>query len=204
MKAGRLAELNRLTTLDYEADDIPPEHLWQSSPRSQEIANFEVYSRTALPLLVEASLRPIMESHFAPMRELFIDVVRTCQSTVARNYHSMVGSSSSVNDQIELSSQGTASVEAARQSREEPTEVMADGTRNTLDFFSEPPYLNAAASVSSLDPTYNHHSVPGSQNQSSDSGYSSVLPCACSCHDPSTTNNGKELIKPVSGVPLTT
>ena len=52
---------------DYEAEEAYAENVEPSSPRSEELRNFETYNRTALPLLVEANLRAIVDSQIAPI-----------------------------------------------------------------------------------------------------------------------------------------
>ena len=62
----------------------------ERSPQSQNFADFEAYSRTELPRLVEASLQAIVSTEMAPLEEnlraMLVDIVRRCQSTVAQNY----------------------------------------------------------------------------------------------------------------------
>lgn len=191
--------ISRLTKLDYDAHDLTLADLEPSSPRSQELRDFEAYNRTTLPLLVEANLRAIVESQIAPIEErvraMVVDVVRTCQSTVARNFYLMVAPASSTHDRTQPSTQTTASTEAAAQSQEESTQAYLDDTGETSSsFFREPPHLNAEAGSSFPGPI---SSIGGSQNPYSDSGYSSLpCSCSCSCHDYSNTwntANGKEL-----------
>lgn len=140
-----------------------------------------------------------MESQVAPIEErvraMVVDIVRTCQSTVARNFHLMVAPNPSADDQTATSTQPTASIEAALQSQKESNHALFDNTRGSSSaFFREPPYLNAEVGSSFSGPI---NSVGGSQDPGSDSGYSS-LPnsCSCSCHGHSktwNTANGKEL-----------
>ena len=175
--------------LDYEVDDLSLESFQPSSPRSQELQDFENYSRRTLPILVEANLRAIVESEIAPIEErvraMVVDIVRTCQSTVARNFRSTVTPASTADDQMLSSSQMVSSTEitmprqpeSARPSIENPAAA-------SLDFFREPPHLNMEAGTSFPNMTYDYSSVTLGQNSNSDSGYSS-LPnsCSCSCHN---------------------
>ena len=144
--------------------------------------------------MVESEIAPIEDR----VRSLVVDIVRTCQSTVARNFHLMVAPASSANDQTQPSTQTTVSTEAGEKKHEESTHANVDDIGgSSLDFYREPPHLDAEASASSLGSMYNYSSVAGNYNQSSDSGYGS-LPnsCSCSCHDYSNawnTTHGKEI-----------
>lgn len=199
MKGSGYPNNSHLIILDYDADDLTLGNLESPSPRSQELRDFEAYNRTTLPLLVEANLRAIVESQVAPIEErvraMVVDIVRTCQSTVARNFHLMVAPNLSADDQTAPSTQPTASAEAAIQPQEDAAQAFLDDSgRKSLDFFREPPHLNAEAGFSFSGPI---SSVGGSQDPNSDSGYSSLpCSCSCSCHDYSNTwntANGKEL-----------
>lgn len=188
-----------IVALDYEEDEF--ETCQASSPRSQELRDFDNYNRTNLPLLVEANFRAIVNPQIAPIEEhvraLVIDLVRTCQSTVARNFQLTIASASLANDRTESSDQTIASTESAVQTDGEPIQTFGDGTAG-MDFFREPPHVNAEASSSLPGPMYeyNHDSVTSNQNPKSDSGYASLpVSCSCSCHDysnPSITANSKK------------
>ena len=190
------------TVLDYEADNLLQDSLEPASPRSQELRDFEAYNRTTLPILVEANLRAIVESQIAPIEErvraMVVDIVRTCQSTVARNFLT-ISSPSSNNSQLQSSSQIKPSIENSVHSHRDSTQLSMDGMGgNSLDFFREPPHLNAEASALVPDLTHAPYSVTESQSQNSDSGYGS-LPntCGCSCHhylNTSNLANGKKLL----------
>ncbi|KAL9134542.1 MAG: hypothetical protein Q9175_004270 [Cornicularia normoerica] len=179
----------------YEAEDLLLENLEPSSPGSRELRDFENYNRTTLPLLVEANLRAIVESQIAPIEErvraMVVDIVRTCQSTVARNFHLTIAPTSLANDRVHSSSQAIASNVITTHTHEEPALISTDGTAgNSLDFFREPSFLNAKASASLPGPMYKQSSTTADQNPSLDSGYAS-LPyfCDCSCHDYSIASN---------------
>ena len=161
--------------------------------------DFEAYNQTALPLLVEANLRAIVESQIAPIedrvRAMVVDIVRTCQSTVARNFNLMIASTSSVDDRTQPHSQTVTLGESSANTREELARLPRNDTAdNPLDLYREPPHLNAEASTTFPDPV---SMATGSQNLDSDSGYSSIPhSCACSCHNHSNTGNvvdGKKL-----------
>ena len=203
--------------LDYGLDNLSPANLEASSPRSQELQDFEAYNRTALPILVEANLRAIVESQVAPIEEhvraMVVDIVRTCQSTVAHNFRSTIAPNSSTNDRMQPSLQPITSIESTAHSLAEPAQLPSNDTAgNSMDFFREPPPLNAEASASLPMPLYNHSNVTGHHSQSSDSGYGSLLdpgsslqPCSCSCHDYSNawnTANGENPLNTVSDLQL--
>ncbi len=190
-----------LAFLDYELDNLSPATLEPSSPRSRELRDFEAYNRTALPILVEANLRAIVESQVAPIEEhvraMVVEIVRTCQSTVAHNFRSTIAPNSSTNDRMQTSPQPIASIKSTAHSLAEPAQLLSNDTAgNSMDFFREPPHLNAEARASLPGPVYNHSNVTGHHSQSSDSGYgsfpdpgNSLDPCNCSCHDYSNTWN---------------
>ena len=129
------------------------------------------------------------------MRAIVVDIVRTCQSTVAHNFQLTIAPASLAN-RTQSSHQTAASNENAGQTDAEPTQTLGNGTAG-LEFFNEPPYVNAEASASLLGLVYDHSSATGYQNQGSDSGYSSLpFSCSCSCHGYSNTWNtatGKKL-----------
>lgn len=184
-----------VAALDYEAGDLSLESFQPSSPRSQELRDFENYSRRTLPILVEANLRAIVESEIAPIEErvraMVVDIVRTCQSTVARNFHITVRPASTAEDQMQSSSQVISSPEITTpRQRESAQPSIETPVANSLDFFREPPHLNMEAGTLFPELTYDYSSVTLGRNHNSDSGYSS-LPnsCQCSCHECSNTWN---------------
>ena len=136
-----------------------------------------------------------MESQVAPIedrvRAMVVDIVRTCQSTVAQNYHRTVAPASLANSQMRSSSQTIASTGSTVPTYQGLVQPSSDSTAgDPLDFFREPALLNLEASLSFPDPVYNHNSLTASQNRSSDSGYGTLQsPCDCSCHDYSDTWN---------------
>ena len=184
--------------LDYKAEDFPLDNLEPSSPASRELRDFETYNRTALPLLVEANLRAIVESQIAPIEErvraMVVDIVRTCQSTVARNFHLTIAPTSLANSRTQSSSEVSASAGIAVGDHGEPAQVPMDRTADSpMEFFPElshlnletsaPPHLNSEAS-GSLQVIPQLESITENMNQDSDLGFTSPLfPCGCSCHD---------------------
>ena len=201
-----------LAILDYEADDLTLENLEPSSPGSRELRDFENYNRTALPLLVEANLRAIVDSHIAPIEErvraMVVDIVRTCQSTVARNFHLTISPTPLANDRARSSSEGILLSETAVHTHEEPAQVSMDVTASTLESFPESFDLNSEASAS-FQTNSHPESTMEDQNQESYSNHATSLPassrlegiredqnqepnlndisllcsCSCSCHD---------------------
>ena len=195
-------------TSDYETDEVVPEIVEPSSPQSEELRNFETYNRTALPLLVEANLRAIVESQIAPIEErvraMIVDIVRTAQSTIARNFNSMNAPTSSADDETQPHSQTVRLAELGALSSEEPAQTFGiDGADHPSELYHEPPHLNAEASASFPDPV---SIAIGSQYHSSDSGYSSLpFSCPCSCHGYSNTwntANSKKFLDRVPGSQL--
>ena len=172
------------------------ESLGPSSPGSRELRDFEVYNRTTLPLLVEANLRAIVESQVAPIEErvraMVVDIVRTCQSTVARNFHLTIAPTSSVQDRAPSTAQATASNDINTNSQEEPVHGSAyDVAGNSVDFFQEPSPINAEANASHSYPMLYYEGNPvDPQSWSQDSSYI-TLPdsCDCHCHHNSTIEN---------------
>ncbi|KAL8779179.1 MAG: hypothetical protein Q9213_007065 [Squamulea squamosa] len=71
---------------DYDFHEQPG----GQSPQSQELANFEVYSCMELPRLVEADLQSRIDAHVVSLEEslrrMLVDIVSSCQSTLAQNY----------------------------------------------------------------------------------------------------------------------
>ena len=164
------------------------EILGPSSPGSRELRDFEVYSRTTLPLLVEANLRVIVESQVAPIEErvraMVVDIVRTCQSTVARTFHLTIAPTSLVQDRGPSTTQASASNDITAHTQEEPVHGSAYGTAgNSLNFFQEHSPINAEASASLPTPMYDHNNSINHQSQSQDSGYGTLTDtCDCICH----------------------
>lgn len=189
---------SHLTTLDYDADEVTLGNPESLPPRSQEPRD-----PTTLHPSIEANLRAIVESQVAPIAEnvraMSVDLVRTCQATIAHNFHLMIAPVSSANDRLHLSTQTAASTEAAGQTYESIDQFRDETRGSSFDFLREPPHLNAEASTSSISSNYNYNSVAGNQNQSSDSGYPIIsFSCSCSCHESNNLENaanGEELSK---------
>jgi hypothetical protein len=60
------------------------------SPESSRLAEFEAFSRSELPRLVEANLQAMAQAETKPieakLKELLVDIVRRCQSTVSQRW----------------------------------------------------------------------------------------------------------------------
>lgn len=172
---------------DYERSS--PSRTLASSPQSKELADFEAYSRTELPRLVEANLQSLVDAEISPLEEslkrMLVDIVRRCQSTVAQNYERIHPASSqereSTSSQVLNTSylsqaeginvNGDLSTTARQQLLEQPAHSYES---NTTAFFEEPP--PQGTNTIDVQPGA-HHSI--SVTQSIDSGYGSVLFCTC-------------------------
>ncbi len=194
-----------LITIDYEAEKPSPKNLERSSPRSQELRDFDAYNRTALPLLVEANLRALVETQIAPIEEyvraMVVDIVRSCQSTVVRNFRLTITPTPLPDDRAHSYFQTVTSVEHDMQTHEDPAQISTHDTAgNSTDFYKEPPHLNTEAIASPQNLVHEYNSFTGSQFLSSDSGYGSLpgpLACSCPCHECSNdrnTANGKKFL----------
>lgn len=177
----------RLT--DFEAQVQLPESFAPSSPATQELEEFDAYSRRALPQLVEANLQAMVNTRMVPieegLRRLLVDVVRRCQSTVAENFRVTrppreVSTNSSQQPSAEaippLPSRGETFLTNSQLL--DPT--IAD---TTSGFFEEPPHVNVEAGPSCPRPPESTDRLEILQNQYTDSGYGGSLEaCDCDCH----------------------
>lgn len=130
---------------------------------------------------------------------MVVEIVRTCQSTVARNFHLAIAPTPSANNRTQSPSQATASIRSAVHMHEEPAEVPMDGTAGSApEFFPEPSQFNSEANTS-LPANLQLESVTEIQTQDPESGYAGFpCSCGCSCHDYSNnwnTANGEKLSK---------
>ncbi|KAK0511334.1 hypothetical protein JMJ35_005907 [Cladonia borealis] len=170
------------------ASDLQKESDRAGSPESQELRDFGTYSRTALPLLVEANLQSLISAGIVPIEEnvkkLLVDIVRTCLSAVAQNYKQWRGIRSSARNSTESS---ILSFAAEQQTREEsiPTSQVPSPSPpqpRTL-FFEEPPHVAVDTMPVVTALSHERISGPGQEVQYSDSGYGSYFdPCFCICH----------------------
>ncbi|KAL9069045.1 MAG: hypothetical protein Q9161_005803 [Pseudevernia consocians] len=123
------------------------ERIQPSSPQSNELRIFEAYNRTALPLLVEASLRAAVNARMEPIEEqlraLLVDIVRNCQSTVAQNFELMNRPSEGTRALAQHPSQETYVAHTAGSESRERAGSSGAGTRSPgPNFFVEPPHLD--------------------------------------------------------------
>lgn len=172
----------------YEAHIEPIDGLGSSSPRSTEFRDFEAYNRTALPLLVEASLRTVVNAEMVPIEEhvrsLVVEIVRNCQTAVAQNYQLIVAPPSSTGDSIHSPPQSKVQNQTVSTENSILLQPAAVASNNlTTSFFQELPYLDADTSSSIPGPSYNPFDQDPNLYQAPDSGYGS-LPgdCQCFCH----------------------
>ena len=132
-------------------------------------------------MFVETEIRNIINTELAPieatLRTQLEDIVRRCLSRVAENFQL---------SNVPPSASPSLPVPPPQGDRDGPSAEhphMADTTSDALDFFQEPPHLDADASASAPGPAYptSYDTAPGGF---SDSGYisSSSNCCQCSCH----------------------
>ena len=157
-----------------------------SSP-SSDLRNFETYNRTTQPLLVEASLRAVVNVEVAPIEErlrtLVVNIVRNCQATVAQNFELL-------NNRPTIAGvpRQTSSNENLPQVAEEESSGREEGTGGGADthgpnLFVEPPHLNGDI-VTSVPVVSNYLTCQNKHlARISDSGYGlHSNSCGCSCH----------------------
>lgn len=169
----------------YYEPPIPPPNCGTAlppSPASQEIADFESYSRRALPVLVEATLQAVVGAEMAPIEESFrnllVDIVRTSHSIVAQNFQRLHGLQPSSNSLIQSPSLRN---QPSQQPHPQPLFV-----NQAWHHSQEPPSQPVEAGGSDwrsrlIDGVH----VKDSLAPSSDSGYGIAVnpdPCDCPCH----------------------
>ena len=158
------------------------------SPESQDLRDFGTYSRTALPLLVEANLQSIINAEMVPIEEnvkkLLVDIVRNCMSTVAQNYKQLRGIRLSAGNSTESSILSFAVEQQTREGSIATSHVLSPGPPHprTL-FFEEPPHVAVDTMPVATAISHERISGPGQEVQYSDSGYGSYFDsCFCICH----------------------
>lgn len=166
-----------------------PESLAPSSPATQELEEFEAYSRRALPRLVEANLQAMVNTEMVPLEEnlrrLLVDIVRRCQSTVAENFRVTRPSRKvPTNSPQHSSSQAISSSPTGGEKSLTDSQLLAPTVAGTTSgFFEEPPHVHVEAGPSCPRPPEGTNSLELPQNQLTDSGYGGSLEaCDCSCH----------------------
>ena len=186
------------------------------SPQSRGFADFEAYSRTELPRLVEANLQAMINAEMAPLEEnlraMLVDIVRRCQSTVAQNYgriNSPIARTESPpfhpiqtlppnfqsttiqgsRPSLLPTTEHTSTQDSGLSSHEPSTTFRRSGPEigNMRDFFEEPPPRNADMVDNFLD-TGSAPQLP--HLPLSDSGYWSGV-FFCECPDRSDNCDGK-------------
>ena len=174
---------------DFEAQVQLPESFTPSSPASQEHEEFEAYNRRALPALVEANLRAMVNTKMVPIEEslmrLLVDIVRTCQSTVAESFR-VTRSPRKVTTKSpqQSSSQAISPLPPRGQTLLTDGQPLAPTIADTtLGFFEEPPHVHVEAGPACLRPPEGTDRLEPPQNQFTDSGYGGFSEaCECSCH----------------------
>ena len=171
---------------DWQPEAVLVQSTGSSSPQSQELQNFEAYNRRVLPQIVEASLSAAISTDLAPVEErvraLVGDILRTCQSTVFRNFQRM-----------NTTNPPNPNVTASPIPHEGPNPVPIDDGENPFDtvgsststslFFQEPPHLNFDEGTTNFQSTPESNVLIPVNSQGSDSGYGSLPKgCECSCH----------------------
>ncbi|KAL8671571.1 MAG: hypothetical protein Q9168_003933 [Polycauliona sp. 1 TL-2023] len=153
-------------------EHLGPERDTGKSPSSQSLDDFEAYSRTELPRLVEENLQVMVDAQIAPLEEslkaMLVDIVRRCQSDVAQNYGRISpiarnGIPYAPEPPIQTTtSEGTLDPSAST------SHDTDDFQHDCPSFFEEPPLLaaNEADAIASLFPSLPH-------NDAFDSGYGS-------------------------------
>lgn len=161
------------------------------SPRSRILEDFETYSRTELPRLVEANLQVMVDARIAPLEEslkaMLVDIVRRCQSTVAQNYGRInptnpadgggadlreVTTPPSIGQTPTTPTEGILAPSVKGMSTDISTNI--EPQHDGQSFFEEPPLLTAdeADAIAALFPSLPH-------NNAFDSGYGSQPTCDC-------------------------
>ena len=174
---------------DFEAQVQLPESFAPSSPATQELEEFEAYSRRALPRLVEANLQAMVNTEMVPLEEnlrrLLVDIVRRCQSTVAENFRVTRPSRKvSPNSPQQPSSQAISPLPTGGEKFLADGQLLAPTVAGTTSgFFEEPPHVPVEAGPSYPKPPEGTDGLELPQNQFTDSGYGGSLEaCDCICH----------------------
>ncbi|KAL9003955.1 MAG: hypothetical protein Q9188_003204 [Gyalolechia gomerana] len=170
----------------------PPEPLKGQSPQSQDVAEFDRYTQTELPLLVEANLQHLIAPLEEGLKAMLVDIVRRCHSTVAQNYNRREKTLSSDNPRSEVEpSDAVMSFDAVKTASGnqctdlQHPEITGEGnelTNNDItNFFDEPRWLDPSlfGPLPEIDPSL-------SLSNLSDSGYRSWENFSpfCTCPSP--------------------
>lgn len=180
---------------DFEAQFRLNEAFASSSPALQDFEDFEEYSRRALPRLVEANLREMVNTEMVPieenLRRLLVDVVHRCQSTVTENFRvTRVTRSTSVNSPQPESSHTTPPTPPSEEML--PTDsqlIIPTSAFATPGSVQVPNQVSAEAGPSCPRPPEGDDALEPFPNLFTDSGYGSTQEtCDCGCHADVGTN----------------
>ena len=180
--------MTRPSEVTWKADFEPFED-HEPSPLVFQTAHspFEAYNRTTLRL-VEERLRAVFDEEVAPIEERvrtrFVDIVRDCQATAARDFELSNSQSGIIREPRQASPYGTRLpriVEERSSGREEDSGEGAGVHRPNS--FVEPQHLDEGMIMSA--PVASNY--PSNQDttlaRTSDYTYGSYSdPCECSCH----------------------
>lgn len=174
---------------DFEAQVEMPGSFAPSSPATQELEEFEVYSRRALPQLVDANLQAMVNTRMVPieedLRRLLVDVVRRCQSTVAENFRVTRPPREVTTNSPQQPPSQTIPPLPSRGETFLTNSQLLDPTiaGTTSGFFEEPPHMHVEAGPSCPRLLEGADRLDAPQNEFTDSGYGGSLEaCDCSCH----------------------
>lgn len=140
-----------------------------------------------MPLLVEANIQSIINAEMAPIEEnvkrLVVDIVRRCQSTVARNFEQMKGMRSGANNFTRSSGQSFAMAQTTEEAVPRSQIGLPDSPQPPMLFNEEPPHMAMDTVPASVGQSHETVSGPSQETQFFDSGYGSSFDlCSCNCH----------------------
>ena len=162
------------------------------SPGSQEQREYDNYTRTELPLLVEASIQSVIDTEMTPIEEnvkkILVDIVRDCQSKMARKYEQMKRTRSSASPSTQHSSQGFTTAQTTEEvSIPNSQTSLSDPSRPLTLLNNESPYVAINTVPAGVEEF--HENVSRQSHQSQLDGYgSSFESCFCNCHINTNTN----------------
>ncbi|KAL2040510.1 hypothetical protein N7G274_006489 [Stereocaulon virgatum] len=171
----------------FEAQDQSIQNTSPSFPASGELGDFEVYNRTALPLLVEAHLHAIVSTEMAPVEEslriMLVDIVRRCQATVAQNFQIMKALRPNSSSATETSPPATQARSMSWTAPENRQPHMLGMTSPLSSSNQEPPHLRDEANLTIPRPPNEAQNQRTTGTLPLDSAYASVDgTCECICH----------------------
>jgi hypothetical protein len=186
--------------LDHDFQ-LPKEAEGPSSPSSQDLADYEVYARTELPRLVEATLEALIQAETEPLEEklkpLLVGIVRDCQSTLGRRWSLIkdtrsASASSSVSIQHRASGdpigpqgcQSSSMQTGITETRGPLQDIIATSTIVEASY-QEPPLLGpeeSSTTAEAFEKSHNASKQSIGHQVASDSGYGTLLSeylCLC-------------------------